>query len=214
MIHKFISYALIKFLHMLLACLIKMPFYSETNSIKSVVISANCSVYWGCECIRSFFYVTGMRFGATVNGVQEELFFWWPWLRYTAHESISCGHIALNAIQRRHAKVSTTDSISVSRLYNTNLCFVFQLRIFHSYLCCGYCFRFILPDNFELALLTLELEFLKKGDKNEQVYGVGILFYLGRFYVQKVYFYFLFFSYCRLMLFFWLTNLKRDLSTR
>lgn len=32
-------------------------------------------------------------------------------------------------------------------------------------------FRFIPPDNFNLALLTLELEFVKKGTKNEQVRG-------------------------------------------
>lgn len=30
-------------------------------------------------------------------------------------------------------------------------------------------FRFILPDNFKLALLTLELEFVKAKGKNEQV---------------------------------------------
>ncbi|KZV25178.1 vesicle-fusing ATPase [Dorcoceras hygrometricum] len=55
----------------------------------------------------------------------------------------SCGHIALNAIQRRHAKVSAGDSISIS--------------------------RFIPPENYNLALLTLELEFVKKGAKDEQV---------------------------------------------
>ena len=31
------------------------------------------------------------------------------------------------------------------------------------------CFRFIPPENFDLALLTLELEFVKKGTKSEQV---------------------------------------------
>lgn len=30
-------------------------------------------------------------------------------------------------------------------------------------------FRFIPPENFNLALLTLELEFVKKGAKDEQV---------------------------------------------
>ncbi|GKV10914.1 hypothetical protein SLEP1_g22218 [Rubroshorea leprosula] len=67
-------------------------------------------------------------------------------VRFTPHESICSGYIALNAIQRRHAKVSTGDTISVS--------------------------RFIPPDNFNLALLTLELEFVKKGTKNEQVDAV------------------------------------------
>ena len=31
------------------------------------------------------------------------------------------------------------------------------------------CFRFVPPANFDLALLTLELEFVKKGTKSEQV---------------------------------------------
>ena len=31
------------------------------------------------------------------------------------------------------------------------------------------CFRFIPPENFDLALLTPELESVKKGTKNEQV---------------------------------------------
>ena len=31
------------------------------------------------------------------------------------------------------------------------------------------CFRFIPPEKFDLALLTLELEFVKKGTKSEQV---------------------------------------------
>ncbi|GMY37362.1 vesicle-fusing ATPase-like [Fagus crenata] len=61
----------------------------------------------------------------------------------TAHESVRNGHIALNAIQRQHAKVSSGDTISVS--------------------------RFIPPENFDLALLTLELELVKKGSKIEQV---------------------------------------------
>ncbi|XP_073142368.1 vesicle-fusing ATPase [Henckelia pumila] len=67
-------------------------------------------------------------------------------LTVTSHESIPSGHIALNAIQRRHAKVSTGDSISIS--------------------------RFTPPENFNLALLTLELEFVKKGAKDEQVDAV------------------------------------------
>ncbi|GMP44968.1 hypothetical protein CsSME_00013672 [Camellia sinensis var. sinensis] len=36
-------------------------------------------------------------------------------LELTAHKSIPNGHIALNDIQRRHAKVSTGDTISMSR---------------------------------------------------------------------------------------------------
>ncbi|KAE8637353.1 hypothetical protein CSA_011903, partial [Cucumis sativus] len=59
---------------------------------------------------------------------------------------ILVGHIALNAIQRRHARVSTGDKISVA--------------------------RFIPPDDFNLALLRLDLEFVKKGSKSEQVDAV------------------------------------------
>ncbi|KAK6934261.1 CDC48, domain 2 [Dillenia turbinata] len=65
---------------------------------------------------------------------------------YTAHDGIADGHVGLNAIQRRHARVSAGDSISVS--------------------------RFIPPEDFNLALLTLELEFVKKGAKDEQVDAV------------------------------------------
>lgn len=35
--------------------------------------------------------------------------------------------------------------------------------------------RFIPPDEFDLALLTLELEFVKKGTKDEQVHGFPFL---------------------------------------
>ncbi|KAG6756028.1 hypothetical protein POTOM_039444 [Populus tomentosa] len=60
----------------------------------------------------------------------------------TPHENIRTGQIALNAIQRRHARVSSGDTISVR--------------------------RFIPPEDYNLALLTLELEFVKKGTRNEQ----------------------------------------------
>ncbi|KAM6580952.1 vesicle-fusing ATPase-like [Cannabis sativa] len=62
------------------------------------------------------------------------------------HPSIHNGEIALNAIQLRHAKVSTGDVVLV--------------------------IRFIPPDESNLALLTLELEFVKKGTKSEQVDAV------------------------------------------
>ncbi|XVF87485.1 hypothetical protein PTKIN_Ptkin18bG0123800 [Pterospermum kingtungense] len=64
----------------------------------------------------------------------------------TPHESARNDHIALNAIHRRLAKVSSGDTVSAS--------------------------RFIPPENFTLALLRLELEFVKKGTKNEQVDAV------------------------------------------
>ncbi|CAH9087192.1 unnamed protein product [Cuscuta europaea] len=67
-------------------------------------------------------------------------------LSVSAHESILPGQLGLNAIHRRHAKVSTGDSITVS--------------------------RFVPSDEFNLALLTLELEFVKKGTREEQVDAV------------------------------------------
>ncbi|KAL3503215.1 hypothetical protein ACH5RR_037664 [Cinchona calisaya] len=59
------------------------------------------------------------------------------------HDAIPGGQIALNSGQRRQARASTGDSISVR--------------------------RFVPPENFDLALLTLELEFVKKGAKEEHV---------------------------------------------
>ncbi|KAK4259839.1 hypothetical protein QN277_006130 [Acacia crassicarpa] len=60
-----------------------------------------------------------------------------------AHYSVHSGHIALNSIQRRCVKVSTAEYISVS--------------------------RFFPPDNFNLAVLTLELDFIKRGSRSEQI---------------------------------------------
>ncbi|XP_065877660.1 vesicle-fusing ATPase [Euphorbia lathyris] len=81
-------------------------------------------------------------------------------LSLSPHENIRAGHIALNAIQRRHARVSTGDSISMS--------------------------RFIPPDNFNLAMLTLELEFVKKGTKNEQVDAVSLANQLRKRFINQV----------------------------
>ncbi|XP_010315081.1 vesicle-fusing ATPase-like [Solanum lycopersicum] len=64
-------------------------------------------------------------------------------LTLAAHDAIHNGQLGLNVIQRRYAKVSTGDSISVS--------------------------RFVPTQDFNLALLTLDLEFVKKGTKEEQV---------------------------------------------
>ncbi|KAF8411147.1 hypothetical protein HHK36_003690 [Tetracentron sinense] len=75
-------------------------------------------------------------------------------------DSIRDGHISLNAIQRRHARVSTGDTISVS--------------------------RFIPPDNFNLALITLELEFVKKGTKNEQVDAVLLTQQLRKRFIDQI----------------------------
>ncbi|KAL0846381.1 hypothetical protein Bca101_019627 [Brassica carinata] len=70
------------------------------------------------------------------------------------------GNIALNAIQRRHARVSTGDMVSIS--------------------------RFVPPENFELAMLTLELEFVKKGTKSEQVDAALLSTQLKRKYTNQV----------------------------
>ncbi|CAI0468683.1 unnamed protein product [Linum tenue] len=65
-------------------------------------------------------------------------------LRITPHQSIQSEHIALNAVQRRHIQVSSGDEVSIT--------------------------RFIPPEDFNLALLSLELEFVKKGaTRTEQV---------------------------------------------
>ncbi|KAH9626014.1 hypothetical protein KSS87_006984 [Heliosperma pusillum] len=67
---------------------------------------------------------------------------------YTAHDDIPNGNIGLNSIQRKYLRVSTGDKISVK--------------------------RFILPEDFTLALLTLELDFVSKARvTNEPVLTVG-----------------------------------------
>ncbi|CAF2073011.1 unnamed protein product [Brassica napus] len=58
-------------------------------------------------------------------------------------DSIQDGTIALNAVQRRHARVSADDMVTIA--------------------------RFVPPEKFDLTLLALDLQFVKKGTKNEQV---------------------------------------------
>ncbi|XP_024975861.1 vesicle-fusing ATPase-like [Cynara cardunculus var. scolymus] len=81
-------------------------------------------------------------------------------LSVVAYDTIQSGQIGLNAIQRRHARVSTGDSVSVS--------------------------RFIPPEGFNIALLTLELEFVKKGNKEEQVDAVLLAQQLKKRFVNQV----------------------------
>ncbi|XP_017978707.1 PREDICTED: vesicle-fusing ATPase isoform X1 [Theobroma cacao] len=83
-------------------------------------------------------------------------------LSVSPHESIRNGYVALNAIQRRVARVSNGDTVSVSRC------------------------RFIPPEDFNLALLTLELEFVKKGTKSEQVDAVLLSNQLRKRFVNQV----------------------------
>ncbi|TYJ30512.1 hypothetical protein E1A91_A06G135500v1 [Gossypium mustelinum] len=81
-------------------------------------------------------------------------------LTVSSHESIRNGYIALNAIHRRLAKVSNGDNVSVS--------------------------RFIPPEDFNLALLRVELEFVKKGTKNEQVDAVLLANQLRKRFINQV----------------------------
>ncbi|XP_014510227.1 vesicle-fusing ATPase [Vigna radiata var. radiata] len=67
-------------------------------------------------------------------------------LSLSAHDSIGSDQIGLNSIQRRCAKVSSGDSVQLT--------------------------RFVPPDDFNLALLTIDLEFVKKGNKSEQIDAV------------------------------------------
>ncbi|KAH9670888.1 Vesicle-fusing ATPase [Citrus sinensis] len=78
----------------------------------------------------------------------------------TSHPSVNKGQIALNSVQRRHAKVSTGDHVSLN--------------------------RFIPPEDFNLALLTVELEFVKKGSKNEQVDAVLLANQLRKRFINQV----------------------------
>ncbi|XP_021902227.1 vesicle-fusing ATPase [Carica papaya] len=80
-------------------------------------------------------------------------------LSLAPHENIRDGYIALNAIQRRDARVSTGEPISVC--------------------------RFIPPENFNLAILTLELEFVKKG-KSEQVDAILLAKQLRKRFIDQV----------------------------
>ncbi|KAH9622104.1 hypothetical protein KSS87_022882, partial [Heliosperma pusillum] len=62
----------------------------------------------------------------------------------TSHDDIPNGSIGLNAIQRKYLRVSTGDKISVK--------------------------RFVLPEDFTLALLTLELDYVSRARAaNEQL---------------------------------------------
>ncbi|KAJ8626751.1 hypothetical protein MRB53_020058 [Persea americana] len=81
-------------------------------------------------------------------------------LSVRSHGSIQDGQIALNAIQRRHIKVSTGDTVSVS--------------------------RFVPPDNFKLAVLTLDLDFVKAKGKNEQIDAVLLTQQLRKRFIDQV----------------------------
>ncbi|EFH46127.1 predicted protein [Arabidopsis lyrata subsp. lyrata] len=75
-------------------------------------------------------------------------------------ESISDGSIALNSIQRRHARVSAGDNVYVT--------------------------RFIPPENFDLTVLTVDLEFVKRGTKNEQIDATLLSTQLKKKFINQV----------------------------
>ncbi|KFK28755.1 hypothetical protein AALP_AA7G042500 [Arabis alpina] len=82
-------------------------------------------------------------------------------LSFSGHERIQDGTIALNAVQRRHARVSIDDMVTVT--------------------------RFVPPENFDLTLLALELEFVRKGTtKNEEVDALLLSTQLKKKFINQV----------------------------
>ncbi|XP_020257515.1 vesicle-fusing ATPase-like [Asparagus officinalis] len=76
-------------------------------------------------------------------------------------EKINDGRIGLNAVQRRYAKVSTEDQISVS--------------------------RFVPPENFSLAMLSVELEFVvKRANRAEQIDAINLAQQLRKRFADQV----------------------------
>ncbi|XP_019445668.1 PREDICTED: vesicle-fusing ATPase-like [Lupinus angustifolius] len=78
----------------------------------------------------------------------------------SGHETIQSGQIALNSIQRRCVKVSAAESIPVT--------------------------RFLPPDHFNLAMLTLELDFIKRGNRSEQIDAVQLANQLRKRFINQV----------------------------
>ncbi|AQK87874.1 Vesicle-fusing ATPase-like [Zea mays] len=77
------------------------------------------------------------------------------------HNAVASGRIALNAIQRRQAKVSAGDSVTVS--------------------------SFVPPDDFKLALLTLELEYAKaRANRNDELDAVVLAQQLRKRFLDQV----------------------------
>ncbi|XP_074568067.1 vesicle-fusing ATPase [Curcuma longa] len=82
-------------------------------------------------------------------------------LTLRAHQNISINHIALNAIQRRHTRVSSGDQVSVS--------------------------KFIPPDNFDLVLLRVDLDFVKgKANRTEQLDAAILAQQLHKKFINQV----------------------------
>ncbi|XP_020703792.2 vesicle-fusing ATPase-like [Dendrobium catenatum] len=78
-----------------------------------------------------------------------------------SHINVSDGQIALNSVHRRHTKVSAGDQISVM--------------------------LFFPPPNFSLALLTLELDYVKaKANRNEELDAVVLAQHLQKKFSNQV----------------------------
>ncbi|AQK53956.1 Vesicle-fusing ATPase [Zea mays] len=77
------------------------------------------------------------------------------------HNAVASGRIALNAIQRRQAKVSAGDSVTVS--------------------------SFVPPDDFKLALLTLDLDYAKaRANRNDELDAVVLAQQLRKRFLNQV----------------------------
>ncbi|XP_027920851.1 vesicle-fusing ATPase [Vigna unguiculata] len=81
-------------------------------------------------------------------------------LSLAAHDNIGSDQIGLNSIQRRCAKVSSGDSVQLT--------------------------RFVPPEDFNLALLTIDLEFVKKANKSEQIDAVLLAKQLRKRFLNQV----------------------------
>ncbi|KAG9439620.1 hypothetical protein H6P81_019785 [Aristolochia fimbriata] len=79
---------------------------------------------------------------------------------HTCHDKIPDGELGLNGTQRRQIRVSLGEAISIS--------------------------RFIPPDNFNLALLNLELEFFKAKGKSEHADAVALSQQLKKKFIDQV----------------------------
>jgi vesicle-fusing ATPase len=104
----------------------------------------------------------------------------------------------LNGIQRRQTKVSAGDSVTVSRFRCQLLTVTYT---FHGFFCKityldNFVLSFVPPDDFKLALLTLELSFVKAKPNPEQVHPLlhmievviynflSIMYYMHEFNLQ------------------------------
>uniref|UniRef100_A0A0D6QXW2 Vesicle-fusing ATPase n=1 Tax=Araucaria cunninghamii TaxID=56994 RepID=A0A0D6QXW2_ARACU len=111
-----------------------------TNTPSSDLVATNCAFCSSSDYRKYFIQSLGQALALVGSSYV---------LTLRSHENIKNGEIALNSIQRRNAKVSTGDTVDVS--------------------------KFVPPeDSFKLVLLTLEVEFIKARGKNEQLDAVQL----------------------------------------